>query len=621
MGRISARWRSIDRRLPLLISSLLLGTVAAFTWTAYQRIEGILLTTAGTRLQAASAPVASLLEQSTTTYRARLATVARDPVVARYLATKRGAGAARLALAHVWGPADSAPARIELRDADGTVVLDTSRRIPPRGSGWIDRMIAAQVSVATGPLLGPFRSVGASTYGESVVAIAPAAGDSGTTPAAAARRPLGYIAELKIVSSAGAQTVRDLIGPHAALLVGTPGEGQWTNLTQTSPPPPPGMRVGHALIFASAQGRGVGAATAIRGTPWVLWVEQPGTTVLAPMRRLLLEMAALAGLFVMIGATGAWFVSRRITRPIVSLTEAAERVAAAGSSQSTTTEAAAGDEITRLADAFARMSARVNESHQELEQRVAERTIRLQEAMAKLETAHLQLVQKERLAMLGQLASAVGHELRNPLGVMTNALYVIDQSLPDAQPLVREYFGLLRGQIAISERIIGDLLDTARVRPPQITAVDLPALVDTQLERLGPLAGVEVRREFPAGLPRTAIDPAHLAQILLNLLSNAVQAMSDAGGGTLTIAGEPAPDGRVRLTIADTGPGMTPEILDRIFEPLFTTKARGLGLGLWVSRTLATTNGATLDAASRVGNGACFTLIMASAARQQAEAA
>jgi len=206
----------------------------------------------------------------------------------------------------------------------------------------------------------------------------------------------------------------------------------------------------------------------------------------------------------------------------------------------------------------------------------------------------------------------VGHELRNPLGVITNAMYVIEQCSPDGPPLVHEYINLVRGQIAISERIVGDLLDTARVRTPEARAVDLRELVEEQKRRLEPTTSVTVDARIPDDLPPVRMDPVQLSQILFNLMTNAAQAMGD--GGSLTIAA--AADGsdqRVKLSVSDTGPGIPPDTLDRIFEPLFTTKARGLGLGLWVSQNLASANGSTLAAVSRPGEGATFTLDMPAA--------
>jgi signal transduction histidine kinase len=325
------------------------------------------------------------------------------------------------------------------------------------------------------------------------------------------------------------------------------------------------------------------------------------------MTTLLKKLSFLAVLCIVGGALGAWALSRQVTRPIVALANAADRVAAdAGVAPA---DSRPGDEVGRLTDAFTRMSARVDESREQLEGLVAERTARLAAALHDLELAQQELVKKERLAMLGQLASAVGHELRNPLGVMTNAIYVIEQCTPDGPPLVREYIDLVRGQIAASERIVGDLLDTARVRTPEAEAVELRELIEAQTRRLGPTTSVAVETLIPNDLPAVRMDAVQLSQILFNLMTNAVQAMGDGGSLTIRAVADEAHQ-RVKLAMTDTGPGISPEMLERIFEPLFTTKARGLGLGLWVSQNLATANGATLEAESRPGDGATFTLDM-----------
>jgi signal transduction histidine kinase len=422
-------------------------------------------------------------------------------------------------------------------------------------------------------------------------------------------RVIGYIVDTRAIAAKGVQAIRDLIGEGAALALGSPDEGIWTDLERPAAPPPRAARAGAALVFdSSARGPGVGAATAIPGTPWVLWLEQPRAVVLEPMHDLLRRLAIPAVLVVIVGALGAWVLSRQITGPIMALADAADRVAAETAGEPEPDGGRARDEVARLNDAFRRMSARVEEARGQLEGLVAERTARLEVALHDLEIAQQELVKKERLAMLGQLASAVGHELRNPLGVMTNALYVIEQCTPEGPPMVRDYIELIRGQISASERIVGDLLDTARVRTPEPEQIDLRELVDAQVRHLGPLAEITVDLQVPSDLPRVRMDPLQLSQIVFNLMTNAVQAMPD--GGKLTIAARTGSDedAHVGLSINDTGAGIAPDAMERIFEPLFTTKGRGLGLGLWVSQNLAAANGAILRAASRPGEGASFTI-------------
>ncbi len=265
-----------------------------------------------------------------------------------------------------------------------------------------------------------------------------------------------------------------------------------------------------------------------------------------------------------------------------------------------------GTEQSRLTEELRHRAERMEAEVFQRAQQLQEVNQQLRAANAALHEAQDRLVQKERLATLGQLASSVGHELRNPLGVITNSVYFLEATLPDAPPKVKEYFGILRAQVRQSERIIGDLLDFARVRPPQRTQVRLDALVEEQVSRAAVPPCIRVEREFPPPAVVLQADPQQIGQVVLNLVVNAVQAMHGQGG-VLTLSAR-RHDGRVRVDVRDTGPGIAPENLERVFEPLFTTKARGIGLGLAVSRMLARANGGEITVASEPGQGAAFTL-------------
>jgi signal transduction histidine kinase len=236
--------------------------------------------------------------------------------------------------------------------------------------------------------------------------------------------------------------------------------------------------------------------------------------------------------------------------------------------------------------------------------------MRADEAVAALNEAEAQLVRKEKLAMLGQLAGSVGHELRNPLGVMTNAVYYLEMVQPEVPDDVREYHGILRTQVALSERIVTDLLDFSRARAPQVETVAVARLIEDQLGRLPPVPDVRVTRALPDTAVTVRVDTVQIGQVLYNLLLNAVQAMD--GGGVLTVGARTEGD-RVLISVADTGPGIPAGFEQKIFDALFTTKARGIGLGLSVSRSHAEANHGRLEVASRPGAGATFTLTLPAA--------
>jgi PAS domain S-box-containing protein len=229
------------------------------------------------------------------------------------------------------------------------------------------------------------------------------------------------------------------------------------------------------------------------------------------------------------------------------------------------------------------------------------------ERTRELQVAQEQLIRQEKLAVLGQLAGGVGHELRNPLGVINNAVYYLKLVQPDANDKVRNYHVMIEQEVHTAQKIITDLLDFARVTTADRQPVSVPKIVQRTLERFPAPASVQVSIIIPADLPEAYTDPLHMEQVLGNLVVNACQAMPD--GGKLTIS---ATHHKKLLAIAvkDTGTGITPENMQKLFEPLFTTKITGIGLGLAVSKKLAEANGGRIDVRSKAGKGSTFTLYL-----------
>ena len=239
----------------------------------------------------------------------------------------------------------------------------------------------------------------------------------------------------------------------------------------------------------------------------------------------------------------------------------------------------------------------------------------LEEKTRALEEAQEELVRKERLAILGQLAGGVSHELRNPLGVIKNSIYYLNMVLPE-DARARKHLGIVDREIAAADRIVTGLLDFARVTPANRAPVDLNRLVREYLIRVSLPATIVPAVTLAAELPAVSADAGQVELVLGNLVSNAVQAMT--GGGTLAI--ETRIDGDdVLVEVSDTGPGIAAEHRAKIFEPLFTTKAKGIGLGLSLARRLALANGATLTVDSTPGRGSRFVICFAGA-RTEAQA-
>jgi signal transduction histidine kinase len=234
---------------------------------------------------------------------------------------------------------------------------------------------------------------------------------------------------------------------------------------------------------------------------------------------------------------------------------------------------------------------------------------------------------KEKLAILGQLSGSVGHELRNPLGVMSNAVYFLKTVLAEGDETTKEYLGIIEQEIVNSERIITDLLDFARTRPPRTKVVTARELLDESLGKCAFPESVVLQAEIPDTLPAFKVDPLQMGQVLQNLIANAIQAMPQ--GGVLKIAARrahsvgaglvPAQSGYpqgvplqdfVEISVEDSGVGIAPENMKKLFQPLFTTKAKGIGLGLVVCKNLVQANGGRIGVASEPGEGTTFTVAL-----------
>ena len=236
-----------------------------------------------------------------------------------------------------------------------------------------------------------------------------------------------------------------------------------------------------------------------------------------------------------------------------------------------------------------------------LEEMVNERT-------RELENAQEKLIRQERLATLGQLAGSVGHELRNPLGVISNAIYFLKMTQPDASATILEYLDIIEKEIHTSDKIVTDLLDFTRIKSIDREPAQVSDLLAQTLKRYPVPAAVEVQLELPGGLPPVYADPSHVIQVLGNLVTNACQAMA-SGPGKLTLSASLQSD-MIAIAVQDTGMGIPPENMGKLFEPLFTTKTKGIGLGLAVSQKLTEANGGRIEALSQFGQGSTFSVYL-----------
>jgi PAS domain S-box-containing protein len=250
----------------------------------------------------------------------------------------------------------------------------------------------------------------------------------------------------------------------------------------------------------------------------------------------------------------------------------------------------------------------LKEYSERLEQMVEERTKDLGEVQERL-------IRQQKLAALGQMAGGVAHELRNPLSVISNAVYFLESNLIHPDGKVSEYLGIINAELYNAEKIITDLLDFSKVTEPNRKAVAANEIIRNVLGKYPAPREITISIQLPENLPQLYVDPHQIEQVFGNLFTNAYQAMapdlmrSRGNEGILTVEGR-ATEGEVLLEVRDSGCGIPEASMERIFLPLFTTKPKGIGLGLVVSKNLIEANGGRIDVESVQDEGSTFTVVL-----------
>lgn len=201
------------------------------------------------------------------------------------------------------------------------------------------------------------------------------------------------------------------------------------------------------------------------------------------------------------------------------------------------------------------------------------------------------------------IISSAAHELRNQLGVMRNSLYFLKLILPREES-IRRHLRIMEHQLNVCDRVVFELQSFARSSRPIIELTNLNQLVIEAVDSFYFPDEIKVKMSLADDLPFIPLDPYQMRQVILNLISNAVQAMPD--GGELRIRTYKLSSRQVALEVEDTGPGVPDEIKEAIFNPFFTTKPRGIGLGLYVCRKIVEMHGGEIACEDGKGSGALF---------------
>ena len=471
LDSVSIRWK-----LTVAIAALWIAAVGGLAWIAYAQVVAAERGAAAERLGAVSRQLAESIEGDVSrTVAAVGAIAARQPVVALLrsgTASDRPVpltdAPSRTAAIAALADSGRRPERIaatELWDRAARRVIITGR--DSAAIGDLDlRLLQREVVAADSGLAGGFRRLGDSL----VIPLAAPVRDAGRT--------IGYVVQWRHVLNPPAQREQmlQLIGDGSALLLGTPEPGGiWTDLVTAVPPPPlePAPADGPARYSRPGLGDRLAVTTPIAETPWLLVLELSERAVLAPARRFLERVTAIAATVLLFGLAGVWFLTQRMTRRLSRLAEAAEAVSAApgGSAMPLPGGSASGDEVSRLGSAFARMETRVAETHRALEANLAE-----------LQATRDRFAHTQRMEAVGRLAGGVAHDFNNLLTVILSYTEMVRTAVGPNSPL-REDLDAVHGAGLRAAGLTRQLLAFSRKQVMQPKVLDLNDAI-TSIEKM-----------------------------------------------------------------------------------------------------------------------------------------
>ena len=600
--------------LPLLISTLLAAVLGAALLLTHATLTRAARQAAADRVRHSAEQLAGLATNTISRMREGLAVAARDPEIvraARPAPSSRELAAARAAMEKLLGANDTGVV-VELWDTAGrvvaravhdmegraapsvdsrTVLLDTERRDIP---GSLDSLRTSALYIDKGHphfwIVAPVREDG---------------------------RRIGALArEYRIADDGRAdRALRELIGVGVGAYYQSRGDTVWSTVGGEPLSPPERLDSGQGLSIVRRPGAGtfLSASASIGGAPIDIVIEMPESTAVAGARASVMRLAIISIVLAVLGALVAWAMSRRITRPLASLTNAAESIARGD--YATRVPLSGDEELVRLATSFNRMAEEISATRAELELRASEAqatAIDLDRARADAEAASR--AKSDFLAVMS-------HELRTPLNAIAAYSELLELELrgpiTDAQ---RRDLQRIRASQQHLLGLISAVLDLSRIEAGRVTYDLTQVALEPFLAGLDGLIAPQaaakslVLEHRPIDPTLGALgDPEKLRQIMLNLLSNAIR--YTPAGGRIVVSAEAHGD-RVAIMTRDTGVGISAEQLETIFEPFvqldrsLTQVREGIGLGLAISRDLARGMHGELSAESVIGKGSVFTLTL-----------
>jgi len=574
---------SIERKLPLFFSALLLAVVLVMLGAAYQQVRTAALTFASERVKRSTKEWVNASQRSTAQQRTQVATLVADPGLRDFVASggRRGRDWALAAMRHV-APDNTPNVAMELWDTGG-------HRLLLRGDSAL-ASDPAPLPASDSGVVSPYR-VRRDTLLLSDMQAVVRRGPEGEV--------IGRVVVVRRlnVSALARQTLTGIAGGDMALLIGNVDGDPWTDLEKVIPAPPPEARVVHDSAIAVSYVRGdakIGAAARIPGTPIMFISELSRRQVFAQSRTYLRRMSLIAAVIVVIGALGAWSVSRRITDPLNHLTTAAAAIAAGDLGQRVNVSGT--DELGRLGHSFNAMAGEVQRARGDLEGQVVERTRALRETNAELEA----------------FSYSVSHDLRAPLRAIHGfARILLEDHGTGLEPEAKRVLGVIDDNTRRMGQLIDDLLSFSRLgrKEFETARVDMADLVRTVAAEVRLRAGDRPLDIAIGPLPPALGDREMLRQAITNLLDNAAKFTRQRAPGRIEV-GHRADGAETVYYVKDNGAGFDPRYTSKlfgVFQRLHRAEEfEGTGVGLAIVQRIVLRHGGRVWAEGQPDAGATF---------------
>lgn len=374
---------------------------------------------------------------------------------------------------------------------------------------------------------------------------------------------------------------------------------------------------GHSVIKLKNGESALLAFSELRMLRWIFYIQKPMSVINGAADELLASTTKALAIVLVFALFLGYAMNSVILSPIQQLREAVIKVGE-GDFDGLPDLVMPNDEIGELAHSFAEMNdslriktAEVISAKEELEALNRSLESRVEARTRELRVALDELIKKERLAAVGQMASVVGHEIRNPLAVINNSVYFIKTKLGNAgvdDPKISKHIGIIETEIQQANGIINEILGFTRTRELMLKPNRVNAELEDVLGTYPFPPHITVRKQFAPQDPWVHTDLDEMRQALRNVIGNAVEVMPNQG--TLQVRTSVENGKTVRIDIADSGPGIPKDVIENIFAPFFTTKARGTGLGLAVVKKVVDRHKGRIEVFSEQGKGTMFSIYL-----------